>query len=156
MLKKLKRPELYINYGVWVFLPENNELVKRKIQYVNVTYNLNYEFSVKNVFVQGIGNFSPEDVYMSRKEAFREGIKKFQNLLNNINKEKECHEINLKFQIEQCENKIECQKRELKNVLKHQDKFLTKKNVSEQDRNQIRFFQELGFEKMNKGELNET
>ena len=146
----MKRPELYINYGVWVFLPENNELVKRKIRYVDVTYNWNYEFSVNNVFVQGIGNLCPEDVYMSRKEAFREGIKKFQNLLNNINKEKEHEEKNMKFHIKQYENRIECQKRELKNVLKHQDKFLTKKNVSEQDRNQIRFFQELGFEKIEK------
>ena len=33
MLKKMKKPELYINYGVWVFLPNSNELVKRKIPF---------------------------------------------------------------------------------------------------------------------------
>ena len=148
MLRKLKRPELYLNYGVWVFLPENNELVKRKIQDINVTYHQNHEYSVNNVRVQEVGECSPEEIYMTRKEAFIEGIKKYQNLLNKINIEEEKLEKLHKFEIEQHKNKKEHQIRELKKILKSQDKFLIKKNVNKQDRNQIKFFQELGFKKV--------
>ena len=79
MLKKMKNPELYIGYGVWVFLPNSNELVKRKIIELKVgyTYTWNYSFYIESVYVLHVGWLPPEEVYMTKNEAFSESHTEF-------------------------------------------------------------------------------
>lgn len=127
MLKKLKKLDLYINHGVWIFLPGNNELVKRKIYSIDVHYLNNHLFAITSLCIEGVGIFSPEEVYMTRKEAFMEGIKHFQKRLNEVHNEMEHHKNNMEFQLDIYKNKIDCQIREIKNILKSQDRFLMKK-----------------------------
>ena len=148
MLKKLKRPELYINHGVWVFLQKTNELVKRKINSIEVVYYHNCDFSITSVYVQDIGKFSPEDVYMTRKEAFKEEIKKLQTALKESQDEMEWQEHNMNYQLKHYKNKVECKKRDLKDILESHDHFLEKIGVSKEQRDQYKFFSELGFKEV--------
>lgn len=147
MLAKMKRPNLYINHGVWVFLPKTNELVKRKIQSITVQFWRDC-FSVDAVYVDGVGELSPEDVYMSRKEAFTAGIKKLQKSLNECQEEIEWKKACLEREIREEENKEKPLTFALKKVLESQDKFFAKKGVPKQTREQVKFFQELGFSKI--------
>ena len=144
MLKKLKRLNLYINHGVWVFL-SNNELVKRKIESIDVHYLNDRLFLVTSLWVQGAGLFSPEEVYMTRKEAFKEKIKKLQTALKESQDEMEWQEHNMNYQLKHYKNKVECKKRDLKDILESHDHFLEKIGVSKEQRDQYKFFSELGF-----------
>ena len=137
MLKKMKRPELYINYGVWVFLPKTNELVKRKILGIKVRYTCSCDFYIESVRVLNVGWISPEDVYMTRKEAFKEGIKKLQTLLKKSKDKLEWEEKNMEYKT-----------KDLKDMLENYDHFLKKIGVNTVERDQIKFFCTLGFKKV--------
>lgn len=152
MLKKMKNPELYINYGVWVFLPNSNELVKRKIIGLKVGYTWSDGFYVESVCVLHVGWLSPEEVYMTRNEAFSEGIKLLRSQVNELKKDMERHkrdmEMSMKYQLGQWENSLACRTQELKKVLESEDRYLKKKGVGEEERAQIKFFRESGFERI--------
>ena len=148
MLKKMKRPDLYINYGVWVFLPNSNELVKRKIIGIKVGYTWSCDFYVESVCLLNVGWFSPEEVYMTRKEAFKEGVKKLQTLLKESQDELEWQERNTEHLLRGYKNKVTCKTRDLKDMLEIYDHFLEKMGVDKVERDQIKFFSSLGFKKV--------
>lgn len=80
MLSKLKRPGLYINHGVWVFLKGFCYPVKRKILRVEVTFN-QASYVVSRVEVDDLGWCTPEQVYMTRKETLPMQTTKLRNKL---------------------------------------------------------------------------
>lgn len=69
MLAKLKRPSLYINHGVWLFKDGRLPPIKRKILSLDFTLTQDKTFSVKRLFVDGVGWCTPEVVYMTRAET---------------------------------------------------------------------------------------
>lgn len=68
MLERLKRPDKYINRGVWLFL-KNGQLVKRKIRQIDVSWN-NNKWHIKSVVLENLEeSFNPIFLYMRKTEA---------------------------------------------------------------------------------------
>lgn len=83
MLAKFKRPGLYINHGVWVFKEKYDYPIKAKIWSV-VTDHTSEGFRVSCVYVQGVGRLEPNEVYMTRRAALAESVRKLKEQHNDL------------------------------------------------------------------------
>lgn len=74
MLAKFKRPELYINHGIWK-INKHGVPFKAIIDHIHVDYTTD-GWSIQWVSTRGNKKcFKPEEVYMSRREAYENSLK---------------------------------------------------------------------------------
>ena len=83
MLAKFKRPGLYINHGGWVFKELCDYPIKAKIRAVE-TVHTSDGFWVSHVHVQGVGQLVPDAVYMTRRAALTESVRKLKEQHNDL------------------------------------------------------------------------
>ena len=77
MLAKFKRPDMYINYGVWVFEDGLDYPTKHKIKSMQMAFN-EEGFFIKEVFLDSVGWVSADSVYMTKLEACADQIRDLQ------------------------------------------------------------------------------
>lgn len=71
MLAKLKRLDQYVNHGVWGYFIKNETYpVKRKILEVIGSVSKN-DISVLQAFIENVGWYCPEDLYMTKTEVLQ-------------------------------------------------------------------------------------
>lgn len=91
MLRKFKRPEQYLNYGVWI-VDHAGVIHKYKIMDIRISYrqqDTGIVTRVDDIYLENGEQYLPGDVYMTKREAVMSLKKKAEELLQQADRTNE-------------------------------------------------------------------